>query len=167
MDKHSRHLEWLAIAGLVQMQRQIALQDSSLKFQIEVEKNRQREKMLSVYVEEFRHRGFSPLQANELAENEVRVLEIMTLASEFAIENQHKYDNALAIVSQEKQLRLGLIPQKKYKSWSNARDAADKLKSDLKKESRLKMQKFAELLLQTSPSITFDDSEFRSLILGK
>lgn len=94
MDKHSRHMEWLAIGGLIQLQRQIGLQRQSIQQQAAIELNRQRERIIDKYSEELRDRGYSPLEAYNIAINDVNLLELMQYSYDFAQQNQNQIENA-------------------------------------------------------------------------
>jgi hypothetical protein len=157
-------MEWLAIAGLIQLQRQIEQQKKSLEFQAEVESSRKKERKLDIYTQELVHRGLSPLNARLAAENDIEIFDLMNETSILANVNRNNYEKATQIVDNEVEGVFWVFKREKYRNNVDRNLAVEHLKRNLDGEYRSTMWKAAKQMESREPSISFDDSEFRRIL---
>ena len=109
-------LQWAVVGGLIQQRQQIGLQKQSiatqnalltgqkagnevllaqLKQQQEIENNRREERMLDLWVAEFKHRGMSPLDASNQANAELTLYGLYVEVESLHQELLAKVENAI------------------------------------------------------------------------
>jgi hypothetical protein len=129
--------QWAAIGGLIQQRQQIGLQKQSLEVQNallqgqkvgndvliaqlekqqEIENNRKRERMLDLWISEFKHRGMSPLVASNLATAELNLYDLYVTVDDLHREFLARIDSASRNIKTKKSQKVSTVF--KYMMWA-------------------------------------------------
>jgi hypothetical protein len=158
-------IEIASWANLYQNQQIITNQLLTLGQMQENERIRKLERMQSIWTEEFKHRGMSPLEAFNLAETELKILtlinEIQELVSEYSAEDS----NAEEIVSNR------LNSNKILGAWTKAltpgyifNEKVEEFRIDIK-NAYLNALEYYQAELETLPeSMLSSDKKIRQLV---
>jgi hypothetical protein len=163
MRHHNFRSEMLQWAGLFQQQQMINYQAQTIaELQIS-EQNRQQERMLDIWSAEFVHRGHSPLEAAQLADNEWQIQILMSFAKKYAEQYEFEFTNAVnnvkAILSKKAfgSLRVSLDPD-------YLKEQVSAFRRSKHLDYQNKISEISEKLNMLGPSLLFDDKEFRRSI---
>jgi hypothetical protein len=163
-ESHNTHIEWMMFASLIQQERLIQQQSAQLNQALIANEENKRNRRIDVYVSELLHRGFSPLEANSIAQNEIRYIELVERVTEIVIRCEENINNAAWIIRNQKVTKLGLISSYKYKKESEIFEATKMLEHQFESERDMTLYSAAHALNQMPFSYLFDDYSFRKKI---
>lgn len=115
-ERRDQHMQWAAVAGLAQQHQQIALQRKALvqqaltnqlisqqmQQQAQVEQQRETQRLIDMWARELEHQGMSPMKALNQAQVELRIQELMTLATDIQQNFERSLDTAPETIREER-----------------------------------------------------------------
>ena len=163
-ESHNTQVEWMMFANFIQQERLIQQQTAQLNQARLINEENQRNRRIDIYTSELMHRGFSPLEANSIAQNEIRYIELVESVTEMVFRCDENIKNAASIIRNQKVAKFGLIPSYKYKNEAKIFEATKLLEHQFQSERDMVLYSAAHALNQMPFSYLFDDYSFRQKI---
>lgn len=159
---------WINLAQnqmmIYQNQRMLEAQNQTNALLFGNELARQKEKQIDLWIEEFRFRGKSPLEAQNQAVYEWKILEARNLLNEYTQERTYLISNALNIVIDElKTKKFGEI-RKRFSTLSEKSDEVYMFKFSVDQGYKNKVALLSNELEKIPKSEIEDDSSIRTTV---